>query len=82
MIKDSVHLMQDGHRTIAKQLEYLRQLTSNYLTPADASTSYKNLIERMKRFENDLLVHIDLENNILFPMAIKMGEKYLENKQK
>ena len=40
------------------------------MLPEDACSSYKYLFEKMKEFENDLLMHVHLENNILFPKAL------------
>jgi len=43
--------------------------------PQDACNPYNYLFEKMKEFEDDLHRHIHLENNILFPKAIKLEEE-------
>lgn len=75
MIKELALIMQKEHQAVIKQLDFFRQITNNYLIPKDGSIAYKDLIERMKRFENNLLAHIDLENSILFPRTVQMDEK-------
>lgn len=82
MIKELALIMQQEHQAVIKQLDFFRRITNNYLIPKDGSIAYKDLIERMKRFEKNLLEHIALENSILFPNAIRMDEKYLEKGQK
>jgi regulator of cell morphogenesis and NO signaling len=52
------------------------------MTPPDACRSYKYLFAKMKGFERDLMLQIQLENDILFPMAIQMDEKFPEKEIK
>jgi len=39
--------------------------------PPDACNSYTYLFDKIKEFEQDLFMHIHLENNILFPNTLK-----------
>ena len=77
-VKDLALLMQKEHQVVAKELMFFRRLTNNYMIPPDACTYYNQLFERMKEFEKELMVHIHLENDILFPKAIQMDEKFAE----
>jgi regulator of cell morphogenesis and NO signaling len=45
--------------------------------PGDACASYGLLYKLLDAFEEDLHLHIHLENNILFPQALEM-EKQLK----
>lgn len=72
LIEESVLVLKNEHQTSVNELKFIRGLTNNYLIPADASESYKYLFERLKAFEKDLIQHIHLENDILFPKAIQM----------
>jgi regulator of cell morphogenesis and NO signaling len=47
-------------------------LSSNYALPQDACASYSLLFTMLQEFEDDLHIHIHLENNILFPKAAEM----------
>ena len=73
-IKQPILMMQREHAISGEDLTYFRKLTNNYTLPEDACNSYNYLFEKMKEFENDLHQHIHLENNILFPKALKLEE--------
>jgi regulator of cell morphogenesis and NO signaling len=34
-------------------------------------------MERLKKFVNDLYEHIHLENNVIFPQAVALEEKWV-----
>ena len=80
-IKESAIGMMKEHLAAGNELKLFRKLTNNYLLPADACASYKYLFEKMKEFENDLFLHVHLENNILFPKAIALDEELKEQKK-
>jgi len=74
----SVHIpimvMEDEHEHAGNLLKEIRVLTDNYTPPADACTTYRLSFAALAAFEADLHQHIHLENNILFPRAIKLAE--------
>lgn len=72
-----VHAMEAEHDAAGDELKALRKLTADYELPADACNSYTYLFDKIKAFENDLFQHIHLENNILFPKALKLEQQYL-----
>ena len=74
-IKHPILMMQKEHEIAGEDLTFFRKITNNYALPADACNSYMYLFEKMKEFENDLYNHIHLENNILFPKALKLDEE-------
>jgi regulator of cell morphogenesis and NO signaling len=82
LIKESVFVIQKEHQAAVKELKFFRQLTDNYMIPADACNSYRRLFEKMNEFEKELMLHIHLENNILFPKAIQMDEGSTEKEMK
>jgi regulator of cell morphogenesis and NO signaling len=47
----------------------IRGLTNGYALPADACTTYRICLQELQEFEQDLHVHVHLENNLLFPKA-------------
>lgn len=71
-VNNPVRMMMVEHDTAGEILRELRNLSSDYLVPADACISYKTLYESLQAFEQDLHQHIHLENNILFPRAIAL----------
>lgn len=54
----------------------IRELSNNFAIPEDACASYKSLYKMVQEFEDDLHLHIHLENNILFPKALKMEKSF------
>lgn len=66
-IQKVINLMVREHEVAGEDLVYFRKLTNNYTLPADACNSYAYLFDKMSDFENDLHMHIHLENNLLFP---------------
>ena len=64
-----VNATEEEHESVGDILKEIRSLSNNYEVPADGCTSYKLLFRMLDEFENDLFVHIHLENNILFPKA-------------
>jgi len=79
LIKEWVSLIRTQHQASIKNIKLLHELTNDYMLPEDACTSYKCLFEKMKEFEDDLLMHVHLENNILFPKALAEDEEFPEN---
>ncbi len=71
-VKNPINMMEMEHELVGKNLEHIRTLTLNHLLPEDACASYGLLYRMLDEFEEDLHVHIHLENNILFPKAIEL----------
>ncbi len=70
--------MMDEHENEGDRFRKIDALTDHYQPPADACNTYKVTYALLREFENDLHLHIHLENNILFPKAVQM-EKELMN---
>jgi len=66
-----VQVMENEHEEAGTITEELRKLTSNYTAPLDACTTYKLAFAALSAFAQDLHQHVHLENNILFPKAIR-----------
>jgi regulator of cell morphogenesis and NO signaling len=71
-IQNPINMMEMEHESVGEAYEEIKQLNGNYTLPADACSSYKILYKMLEEFENDLNLHIHLENNILFPKAIEL----------
>ncbi|GAA4300678.1 iron-sulfur cluster repair di-iron protein [Compostibacter hankyongensis] len=76
LISNAVKMMEQEHTTSGDDLRFFRRITSDYSLPADACNAYAHLFEQMKAFEDDLIQHLHLENNILFPKAVKLEETW------
>jgi regulator of cell morphogenesis and NO signaling len=65
-------MMTAEHDAAGGLLAEIRQLSHNFTTPVGACPTYHAFYDGLREFEQDLHQHIHLENNILFPRAIRM----------
>lgn len=54
------------HQFVGGALARIAELTNNYSVPADACNTYGVTLKLLREFEEDLHLHVHLENNILF----------------
>lgn len=71
-VRFPIQAMESEHTSAGDALQKIRELSSNYNPPSDACNTFKALYYELAAFENDLHIHIHLENNILFPKAISL----------
>ncbi|MEJ7626909.1 MAG: iron-sulfur cluster repair di-iron protein [Ferruginibacter sp.] len=64
--------LEKEHDFVGRCLDKIRALSNDYAIPGDACASYKLLFKMIQEFEDDLHIHIHLENNILFPKAVEL----------
>jgi regulator of cell morphogenesis and NO signaling len=62
-----IGVMRHEHVGHGAQLERLAVLTHEYRPPADARNTWRALYAGARQFADDLVEHIHLENNVLFP---------------
>ncbi len=65
-----VHVMEQEHLEHAANLRQTRVLTANLTPPDDACTTWRALYLGLAELERELMDHIHLENNVLFPGAV------------
>jgi regulator of cell morphogenesis and NO signaling len=70
-----IGVMQHEHETEGDRFQKMSDLSNHYSIPKDACDTYRVTYEMLKQFEEDLHIHIHLENNILFPQAIELEEE-------
>lgn len=66
-----IDVMEQEHEEAGNDLAEIRRLSKDYQLPEDACASYSLLFRLLQEFEDDLHLHVHLENNILFPKAIE-----------
>lgn len=71
-VENPIEMMKHDHEAEGDRFRKIVELTNNYTPPADACNTYKVTFAMLDEFEKDLHLHIHLENNILFPEAIKL----------
>ncbi len=54
------------HEIAGNLVKAIRQLSGNYNPPEYACPTYRITYQKLKEFDDDLMLHIHLENNILF----------------
>ncbi|MCW5633596.1 MAG: iron-sulfur cluster repair protein YtfE [Rubrivivax sp.] len=68
-----IGVMRHEHVAHGAQLERLAALTHDYRPPADACNTWRALYAGARQFADDLVEHIHLENNVLFPQFEAAG---------
>ncbi len=74
-VQNPINIMMSEHDTEGERFRKIAELSNNYSTPADGCTTYKVAFNLLKEFEEDLHLHIHLENNILFPKSIELEKE-------
>lgn len=77
-VRNPITMMEKEHELVGSYFEKLRKVTNNFLIPPDACASYSLLYRLLAEFEEDLHIHIHLENNILFPKAIQLEKTIIK----
>lgn len=67
--------MEKEHDFVGKCFDEIHLLSKDFTLPGDACASYTLLFKMLHEFEEDLHLHIHLENNILFPKAIALQKE-------
>jgi regulator of cell morphogenesis and NO signaling len=64
------HVMEQEHEDHGRSLARLRELTAGLTAPPEACPTWRALYLRLGRLADELMEHIHLENNVLFPRAL------------
>lgn len=75
-VENPIAMMKHEHDNEGERFRKIAELTNNYTPPADACNTYRVTFAMLDEFEKDLHLHIHLENNILFPNAIKLEKQF------
>jgi regulator of cell morphogenesis and NO signaling len=73
-IISEIKRMQGEHEFAGGAMDKINVLTNNYFIPEDACNTYRVSLKLLEQFEDDLHIHVHLENNILYPKALKLAE--------
>lgn len=74
-VENPVEMMMHEHTAEGERFRQIEELTSGYNPPADACNTYRVSFAFLKEFEEDLHLHIHIENNILFPKSIELEKE-------
>ena len=64
-----ISVMEQEHADAGADLRRTRELTHELTAPEDACNTWRSLYLRLSTLEFELMDHIHLENNVLFPRA-------------
>jgi regulator of cell morphogenesis and NO signaling len=70
-----IEVLMQEHEVEGNRFRKISELSNNYTMPADGCNTFKVTFAMLKEFEEDLHLHIHLENNILFPNTIELEAK-------
>lgn len=73
IIKSEIAIMTGEHEFAGGAMDTINQLTKGYEIPEDACNTYRVSLKLLEQFEDDLHVHVHLENNILYPKALQLA---------
>lgn len=72
IIISEITRMKGEHEAAGGGMDRINELSNNYKLPVDACNTYSVAYKLLREFEDDLHIHVHLENNILFPKALKL----------
>ena len=72
IMNEPLALLMRDHDDAGALMAEIRTLSRNFTPPSYACATFCAFYEGLKEFEQDLHQHVHLENNILFPRAIKL----------
>jgi regulator of cell morphogenesis and NO signaling len=73
LIVSEISRMSSEHEFAGGAMDQINELTHHYKLPDDACSTYQVTFKLLDQFEDDLHVHVHLENNILYPKALKLS---------
>jgi len=65
-----IRVMLEEHDDHGASLRYIRELTSDLEPPPEACSTWRALYSALEKLERELMEHIHLENNVLFPRVL------------
>lgn len=74
-VENPIEMMKHDHTIEGERFRKIANLSNQYNPPADGCGTYQVTFALLKEFEEDMHLHIHLENNILFPKSILLEKK-------
>lgn len=71
-LRNPISVMLSEHDAVGDLLAKLRRLTAGYTPPADGCATYAACFTAMAEIEADTHQHIHKENNVLFPLVVRL----------
>ena len=74
-VQEPIDIAVTEHELVGGNMDKIKELSDNFKVPEDGCASYAYLFKTLNEFEDDIHIHIHLENNILFPKALKLEKE-------
>lgn len=71
-IVSGITRMKDEHEFAGGAMDQINVLSKGYKVPEDGCNTYRVTYKLLEEFEDDLHVHVHLENNIVYPKALAL----------
>lgn len=71
-IQTEIARMNGEHEFAGGAMDMINDITHKYRVPDDGCNTYQVTFKLLQQFEDDLHIHVHLENNILFKKAVKL----------
>ena len=68
--------LEADHEEAGKALAFIRDVTGSFAPPEWACPTFRGLYYGLSQLEGDMHLHVHLENNILFPRALKLEQEH------
>jgi regulator of cell morphogenesis and NO signaling len=78
-VQNPISLMNDEHERAGEILHRIREITNNYAPASDACNSHRVMLLKLSELDADLIQHIHIENNILFPKIEALEASVMES---
>jgi regulator of cell morphogenesis and NO signaling len=72
IISSEIERMFGEHDFAGGAMDKINKISGGYKVPEDGCKTYEVTFKLLEQFEDDLHIHVHLENNILFPKALNM----------
>jgi len=66
--------MKTEHEFAGGAMDKINEISNKYTLPADACNTFIVTFKMLQEFEDDLHIHVHLENNILYPKALSLAK--------
>jgi regulator of cell morphogenesis and NO signaling len=66
-VQNNIVAMEHEHERAGELMKEIRKLSNNYTPPIHACPTFQMAYRMLEEFEQDMMQHIHLENNVLFP---------------
>ncbi len=72
VIGEQIHQSRAEHQVFVDLLKKIRELIADFIPPAGAAEAYQAAYQALEGLETNLMHHIHLENEVLFPRILQL----------